>query len=321
MDTALWLLIVAYPVVRLLTTWFALAARPEWIGVCSSFIRDRIYGLGMVHPARLRATLQFAEAMITCDQFVSAKVAAACYAGWLGIVIFVWVAGPGEIHALLGNGVAPGTSALGVIELILWALALCFLFGVAGWFLPDRWLTISVRARKSGINERFPRFLRLIIMTMRVGAEFERAVEAVAGSLSGPLGRQLLKMDIERRLGIPRSQYAERFSWRVLGWEEAEQSLDQFKSEFVKPSALQTEIASLGASVTRAGELGTSLVDSLDRLADRIERTRALDAVEKGKRDTVALVFPLAIVGLAVLVLLVLPTLTSIRTNIGIFSH
>lgn len=150
-----------------------------------------------------------------------------------------------------------GFVILGILLMVIATLNGQWLFGVvicvlfAAWM--HAWLILTIKARRSQIENALPDFLDVLSVTVAAGIPFRAALQRVAEQHSGPLAEEMLTTLREMQLGISRRESLENLRDRV--------NADSV-SAFVT-SLLQSE------------ELGSPIEDSLRQIAAEVRREHA----------------------------------------------
>ncbi len=150
-----------------------------------------------------------------------------------------------------------GFVTLGILLMVIAALNDQWLFGIvicllfAAWM--HAWLVLTIRARRSQIENALPDFLDVLSVTVAAGIPFRAALQRVGEQHSGPLAEEMLTTLREMQLGVSRRESLENLRERI--------NADSV-SAFVT-SLLQSE------------ELGSPIEDSLRQIAAEVRREHA----------------------------------------------
>jgi tight adherence protein C len=163
----------------------------------------------------------------------------------------------------------------GVLVLILSGnLAIALLSMIAGFLLPDLWLTRQVKRRAHVIQNGLADVLDLLIVCLESGCSLDQAVLKSGEELAiayRPLGDELALVANEIRAGTPRSEAFTHFAERTR--------LD--------------DVRSLVTMLVQTDRYGTSIANALRMHADLFRTRRRQRAEENAARASVKLVFPL----------------------------
>jgi tight adherence protein C len=183
---------------------------------------------------------QTAPVVLAASQIVAALV--------IGVVLFL----------------ATGLAAIGLVAII------------AGYLVPDWWLTRQIHARARVIRNGLPDVLDLLIVCLESGCSLDQAILRSGEELTfayKPLGDELALVANEIRAGKPRSEAFARFAARTR--------LD--------------DVRSLVAMLVQTDRYGTSIARALRMHADLLRTRRRQRAEERAGKASVKLVFPLVL--------------------------
>jgi pilus assembly protein TadC len=173
--------------------------------------------------------------------------------------------------------VAAGLAVIGMLGK-WWAVPV----GVAVAFVAERFLRrrepAEVRAERLRAVADLPLCADLLAAALRAGAPVDRAAEAVADALSGPLGERLTRTARSLRLGAGPAE-----AWTHLS--------DVAGAERVVAAAI------------RSSASGGALAGALQRLADDLRSDRSVAAEAAARRAGVLIVLPLGLCFLPAFVL------------------
>ena len=164
---------------------------------------------------------------------------------------------------------------LGVVALTVGGnLSIALLAVVAGFLLPDFWLTHQVKARGKIIRNGLPDVLDLLIVCLESGCSLDQAILRSGEELAiayKPLGDELALVANEIRAGKARSDAFIRFAERTR----------------------VDDVRSLVAMLVQTDRYGTSVAHALRTHADLFRTRRRQRAEERAAKASVKLVFPL----------------------------
>jgi tight adherence protein C len=145
---------------------------------------------------------------------------------------------------------------------------------VAGFFVPDLFVTQLIAWRKTKLRLGFPDALDLLVICMEAGLGIDQALVRVGHEMEmmcPPLAEELHVITHEQRAGKPRLD-----AWRSLS-----ERLDlDFVRQFVT-MLVQTE------------RFGTPIAGALGQFADTLRLTRTQEAEERAAKAGLKLLFPL----------------------------
>jgi tight adherence protein C len=162
------------------------------------------------------------------------------------------------------------------------AVGLAVLIALAGFYLPDLWLTIKSKTRKEKLFEAIPDALDLMVVCVEAGMGLDGAMHRVAEEtkMTHPvLSGELKLMNLELRAGKSRQ-------------------------EALRNLALRTNIEAMNSLVTlltQTDKFGTSVAKALRVFSDSFRTQRFQKAEELAAKIPVKLIFPL--------ILFILPSL------------
>jgi tight adherence protein C len=174
--------------------------------------------------------------------------------GGLTVQRFLGLKGAIAIMGGLGLG--------GLLVLLGSSPLLVLIFGVAGWFAPDVWLSRTGRLRQEAIERALPDFLDILAVSVRAGLGYRYALRRVAESLSGPVSEEMLIVLRQMELGQNR-----RDAFLALR--------ERNKSEALK---------SFVAAQLQAEELGVPLAEALNDIAADMRRVAHQGARRRAQR-------------------------------------
>lgn len=159
--------------------------------------------------------------------------------------------------------IAPGMSILIVTILAL-----------AGFYLPDLWLTNKIQKRRAEILKGFPDALDLMVVCVEAGMGLDSAIRRVAHESSSnnqTLSDELHTFNLETRAGMPRK-------------------------EALKNLAMRTDLQEMQNLVTlliQTEKFGTSVSQALKVFSESMRTQRFQRAEEKAAKVPIKLLFPL----------------------------
>ena len=154
------------------------------------------------------------------------------------------------------------------------AVGLAVLIALAGFYLPDLWLTIKSKIRKEKLFEAIPDALDLMVVCVEAGMGLDGAIHRVAEEtkLTHPiLSGELKLMNLELRAGKSRQ-------------------------DALRNLALRTNIEAMNSLVTlltQTDKFGTSVAKALRVFSDSFRTQRFQKAEELAAKIPVKLIFPL----------------------------
>lgn len=170
-------------------------------------------------------------------------------------------------------------AAAGLVVFALWALGVTdwywFIVGaVVGFFYLDFYLKDKAKARQAEIARRLPGLVDLMTLTIEGGLDLIAALERILEKLkAGPLREELFQIIQESRLGTPRKEVLEHWSFRTN----------------------LPEVQALSNMIIQSEELGTSLSTVLRSYADDMRIRRITRAEEIAGKAPVKLLFPIVV--------------------------
>lgn len=186
---------------------------------------------------------------------------------------------------------------LGVIVAGLTGLALA-VGGVAlGPLLVSSTIESAAKRRLLLLTLSMPYALDLLVLTLRAGTSLKISMgRMVADYAHHPLGEEFGLVLAETQMGMARPEALRRLAERVNN----------------------EDVRTLVNSLNQAEELGWPLADTIERLAERMNQTRLLDAQETAGAAGVKVMLPATLIMVAALILLFGPTI--VRALRGEFS-
>jgi tight adherence protein C len=160
-------------------------------------------------------------------------------------------------------GVAMGNVAQGVV-MSLGALGL-------GFFLPDYWLTRTIRHRRDAILVAVPDTLDLLTISVRAGLGFDGALAKVVEKTKGPLADEFRRALAEIRMGKTRR-------------------------EALRDVVARTDVPALTSfigAVIQAEQLGVAIAKVLQIQSEQLRIERRQRAEEQAAKAPIKMLFPL----------------------------
>jgi tight adherence protein C len=178
---------------------------------------------------------------------------------------------------------------------LFWVLALA----VAGYLLPDMWLTRQVKKRRTRIRKGIPDALDLLVICVDAGLGLDQAILRVGQELdlSHPdINAEFMQINLEQRAGKP----------RLEAW---------------KDTAERTNVEEFTSFVTmlaQADKFGTPIIRALSRFADELRLKRRQRAEEQAAKTKVKIIFPLVLfIFPCLFIVLLAPALLSIAQSMS----
>jgi tight adherence protein C len=150
------------------------------------------------------------------------------------------------------------------------SLGLSFAFALAGFFLPDGWLTMKARRRRDRVRAELPDALDLLAVSVEAGLSFDGAISKLTEHMHGPLAQEFSLTLGEMRIGESRSEALKKMSQRVD----------------------TPEIAAFTRAIIQADQLGISLGRILKVQAADTRNRRQAAAEERAMKAPIKMLFP-----------------------------
>lgn len=153
-------------------------------------------------------------------------------------------------------------------------LAICFLFALMGFYLPDIWLRIKTMKRKAKIMEALPDALDLLVICVEAGLGLDAAINRVAQEIalrSDVLSDELKLMNLEMRAG-------------------------KLRQDALRNLAKRTDLDAINSLVTlliQTEKFGTSIAQALKVYSESFRLERYQKAEEVASKLPIKLLFPL----------------------------
>jgi tight adherence protein C len=169
-----------------------------------------------------------------------------------------------------------------------------FAFAVAGYMLPDFWLTKKTSKRRHKIRRSIPDTLDLLVICVDAGLGLDQALIRVGAELAishREINEELNQVNLEQRAGKPRIE-----AWQALS---ERTKIEEFKG-FVS-MLVQTE------------KFGTPILKALTQFSDELRMKRRQHAEEAAAKTKIKIIFPLVLfIFPCVFIVLLAPALLSI---------
>ena len=197
------------------------------------------------------------------------------YAGWRGPRVGLIFKGMRVLAAMLGASVAV---IVGLIRPDHFNVAAVAVGGLAGFFAPKWYLSLTIKKRRITITKSLPDLLDMLIICVEAGLGLNAALDRVANERiritpTDNLGREVKYMTYELQAGVPRDQ-----AFHNLGVRNGVEDLK-----------------SLAAFMIQSEKLGGSLVEALKIYAAELRTRRRQRAQEQANKAAVKLLFPLVL--------------------------
>jgi len=183
------------------------------------------------------------------------------------------------------------------------AVGLAVLIAIAGFYLPDLWLTIKSNSRREKLLEGIPDALDLLVVCVEAGMGLDGAIHRVAEEtkLTNPiLSDELKLLNLELRAGKSRQ-------------------------DALRNLASRTNIDAMNSLVTlliQTDKFGTSVAKALQVFSDSFRTQRYQKAEEFAAKMPVKLIFPLILfIFPSLFVIIIGPAAISIYHNIIMRLH
>jgi tight adherence protein C len=180
---------------------------------------------------------------------------------FLGLKVIVAALTAGLVFLIVG--IAMGNMGTGVI--------LALVGTVLGFFLPDYWLTRSIRARRRAILVAVPDTLDLLTISVRAGLGFDAALAKVVEKTRGPLADEFRRALAEVRMGKARR-------------------------DALRDVVARTEVPALTTfigAIIQAEQLGVPIARVLQVQSEQLRIERRQRAEEMAAKAPIKMLFPL----------------------------
>lgn len=168
------------------------------------------------------------------------------------------------------------------------------LVSVASWRVLARAEPAVVRREREEVARDLPHLVDLFAVTLHAGAEPLDGLERACAALPGAAARRLVPVLDRARLGAAPAQ-----TWAAVADDEA--------------------LASLGRTMARSLRTGASVVESVEQLADELERGLAAAAEDRAHRVGVLAAVPLGVCLLPAFLLIgIVPTVAGLFAELAV---
>jgi tight adherence protein C len=155
---------------------------------------------------------------------------------------------------------------------LFWVLALA----IAGYMIPDFWLTRRQGKRKERIRKSIPDAMDLLVICVDAGLGLDQAILRVGSELglSHPdISQEFSQVNMAQRAGQPRIE-----AWQMLA--------QRTKIE---------EFASFVSMLVQTDRFGTPLTKALSRFSEELRMKRRQHAEEQATKTKIKIIFPLVL--------------------------
>lgn len=171
-------------------------------------------------------------------------------------------------------------------------IAAGLLVALVSWRTLSRAEPAAVRREREEVARELPHLVDLFAVTLLAGADPIDGLARACEALPGPAARRLAPVLDRARLGAAPSE-----TWGAVAEDEA--------------------LASLGRAMTRSLRTGASVVETVEQLADELEREVAAAAEDRARRVGVAAAVPLGVCLLPAFLLIgIVPTVAGLLASI-----
>jgi tight adherence protein C len=250
--------------------------------VLAPTLRHLLNRLGSLTPSRnvetLARRLETAGRPfgLTVLNFLGMKFIAALLVAVAGFALFVFV-----LHQ------AP---AMGLLFSII--------FGILGFYLPELWLSSTIRSRQHEIVRALPDALDMIVVCTEAGQSFDQALRRVSAQWHSPLTDEFSRILAEIAFGRTRHEALTAASRRIQ----------------------LNETSNLFSAIIQADLLGVSVSKVLRVQADQLRTLRRQRAEELAHQAAIKMLFPLVfLIFPAMLAVLLGPAIPLIMETFGGF--
>ncbi len=211
---------------------------------------------------------------LTVLNFLGVKFITALLLGVAGFAIFVLL-----LHQ---------SPALGLLFMII--------FGILGFYVPELWLTSTIRSRQRLIVRALPDALDMIVVCTEAGQSFDQALRRVSEHWHNPLTDEFNRILAEVAFGRTRHEALNAASNRIQ----------------------LNEMSNLIAAIIQADILGVSIAKVLRIQADQLRIIRRQRAEELAHQASIKMLFPLVfLIFPAMLAVLLGPAIPLIMETFG----
>jgi tight adherence protein C len=224
---------------------------------------------------RDRALTPFATAVVALTRLLTPKGAAAWLQRWLDYAGNPAAWPPERVMEVQGLGLVV-VSALGVLvgqaaNGLGGALFGLIVGGVLGFFLPFGIVYDVGARRQQRIARDLPDALDLLTLSVEAGLGFDAALAQVAGTMPGPLAREIARALHEMQMGMRRADALRALATRTR----------------------VSELRTVSTAVVQAGELGIPIASVLREQANEMRLKRRQRAEEQAQKVPVKVTVPL----------------------------
>ena len=176
------------------------------------------------------------------------------------------------------------------------AYLLWFLFALISFFLPDIWLSRRIRQRQEEILRALPDTLDMLVVALEAGLSFENAIIEITNKWRHALARELLQVQRDVGIGLPRRQALQDMSDR----------------------ASVPDVAQFVSAINQASELGVSIVRVLNVQAEEMRIKRRQRAQESANKAPIKMLLPMVfLIFPALFAILLGPAVPSLMQSLG----
>jgi len=180
------------------------------------------------------------------------------------------------------------------------ALGLLFaiIFGILGFYLPELWLSSTIRSRQREIVRALPDALDMIVVCTEAGQSFDQALRRVGAQWRNPLTDEFNRILAEIAFGRTRHEALASASHRIQ----------------------LAEMSNLISAIIQADLLGVGISKVLRVQADQLRTLRRQRAEELAHQASIKMLFPLVfLIFPAMLAVLLGPAIPLIMETFGGF--
>jgi tight adherence protein C len=178
------------------------------------------------------------------------------------------------------------------------AMGLLFsiIFGILGFYLPELWLSSTIRSRQHEIVRALPDALDMIVVCTEAGQSFDQALRRVSAQWHSPLTDEFSRILAEIAFGRTRHEALTAASRRIQ----------------------LNETSNLFSAIIQADLLGVSVSKVLRVQADQLRTLRRQRAEELAHQAAIKMLFPLVfLIFPAMLAVLLGPAIPLIMETFG----
>jgi len=175
-------------------------------------------------------------------------------------------------------------------------LLFAIIFGILGFYLPELWLSSTIRSRQHEIVRALPDALDMIVVCTEAGQSFDQALRRVSAQWHSPLTDEFSRILAEIAFGRTRHEALTAASRRIQ----------------------LNETSSLFSAIIQADLLGVSVSKVLRVQADQLRTLRRQRAEELAHQAAIKMLFPLVfLIFPAMLAVLLGPAIPLIMETFG----